>query len=209
MVAGMRRSFLTVVLAGILMLPGCQTVAPEVAAEVAARRERISAEPAGDYWVGRRVAGERTRFWGFVRRPRQGWDQARLVVFNEREKAAPDRLSEVPGAGVRGYRYDDNREYRLQGRFSGRQVYDPNSDKILPEFILQGYEEVAASPGWLFHPRERRDVYGGPPPPGCGVGVSRVWLGGGGGPGRRRESGGRRAEESMRCRTVVARSRRL
>jgi hypothetical protein len=150
---------LTVVMMGVGS--GCRTVAPEVVA----RDRRIMEEPAGDYWVGRRVAGERTRFWGFIRRPRQTWAQAQLVVLNEREKAAPDRLVETPGGGERGYQYDDNREYRLRGRLSGRRVYDPNSDKILPEFILEDYEEVDAAPGWLFHPREKRDAFGVPQPP--------------------------------------------
>jgi hypothetical protein len=44
-------------------------------------------------------------------------------------------------------------------------VYDLNSDKILPEFILEDYEEVDAAPGWLFHPREKRDAFGVPQPP--------------------------------------------
>jgi hypothetical protein len=88
-----------------------------------------------------------------------------LVILNEREKAAPDRLAETPGGGERGYQYDDSREYRLRGRLSGRRVYDPNSDKILPEFILEDYEEVNAAPGWLFHPREKRDAFGVPQPP--------------------------------------------
>lgn len=157
----MSRIFLWVGLAALSTLSGCQTAAPEVAA----RHQQILAEPSGDYWIGRRVAVERTRFWGFVRRPRQTWEQASLVVFNEREKAAPDRLSETPGAGGPSYQYDNNREYRLRGYLSGRMVYDPNSDKILPEFVLQDYQEINARPGWLFHPREKRDAYGVPQPP--------------------------------------------
>jgi len=158
----MKSGFLWGVVLGVGMLAGC--VAP-VAPEVAARGEAIRMEPMGDYWIGRRVAVERTRFWGFVRRPRQPWEEAQLVVMNEREKAAPDRLPETPVAGGVAYQYDNNREYRLRGYFSGRQVYDPNSDKVLPEFVLQGYEEVNPRPGWLFHPREKRDAFGVPRPP--------------------------------------------
>lgn len=159
----MRRVFLvTVGLAAVTGLSGCRAPAGP---EVAARNELIRGEPVGDYWIGRRVAAERTRFWGYVRRPRQMWDQAQLVVMNEREKAAPDRLPETPGGGGLAYQYDNNREYRLRGYLSGRQVYDPNSDKILPEFVLQDYEEINARPGWLFHPREKRDAFGLPRPP--------------------------------------------
>jgi hypothetical protein len=106
-----------------------------------------------------------TRFWGYVRRPQQPWNKAQLVVFNEREKLAPDRLTEMPSGDERGFQFDNNREYRLRGYLSGRQVYDPNSDKILPEFVLQAYQEIDANPGFLFHPRERRDGYGIPIPP--------------------------------------------
>jgi hypothetical protein len=84
--------------------------------------------------------------------------------MNEREKRVPDRLPET-GAGGLAYQYDHNREYRLRGYFSGREVYDPNSDKILPEFVLQGAEEIDAEPGWLFHPRERVDALGLPRAP--------------------------------------------
>jgi hypothetical protein len=146
----------------VMGLTGCQVPAGP---EVVARHELIRAEPPGDYWIGRRVAVERTRFWGYVRRPRQLWEQAQLVVLNEREKLAPDRLPETPGSGGLAFQYDHNREYRMRGYLSGRQVYDPNSDKILPEFVLQGIEEVNARPGWLFHPREKRDAFGVPQPP--------------------------------------------
>ena len=132
--------------------------------EVVARHQQIQAEAPGDYWIGRRVASQRTRYWGYIRRPRQLWENAQLVVFNERQKLAPDRYSEIP-TGAKYFQYDNNREYRLKGYLTGRQVYDPNSDKILPEFMLQGYEETNTSPGFLFHPREKKDVYGIPVPP--------------------------------------------
>ncbi len=133
--------------------------------EVEARRQQIAAEAPGDYWIGRRVAGANTRFWGYIRRPRQPWEKAQLVIFNEREKYAPDRLHETPPPGQKAFRFDHNREYRLRGRLTGRRVYDPNSNRVLPEFLLQGYEETNAQPGFLFHPRERRDAAGVPHPP--------------------------------------------
>ncbi len=144
-----------------LALPACRSVPPELAA----RDARILEEPRGDYWIGRRVATERTRYWGYVRRPGQLWSKAELVVFNESQKYAPDRLPEHPPEGQKGFQYDNNSEYRLRGRLTGRKVYDPNSDKILPEFLLQDYELLTASPGFLFHPREKRNYLGLPVPP--------------------------------------------
>ena len=35
---------------------------------------------------------------------------------------------------------DNNYEYKLRGYFSGDKVYELVSNRILPEFVLQGYE---------------------------------------------------------------------
>jgi hypothetical protein len=141
-----------------LALVSCETTSQDVVI----RNQRIMLEAPGDYWVGRRVAVRHTRFWGYIRRPRQAWNQAQLVIFNEGEKLAPDRLPENPPAGQRGFQFDNNYEYKLKGYLSGRRVYDPNSDKILPEFVLKDYELLSSSPGFLFHPREKRDALGIP-----------------------------------------------
>jgi len=113
----------------------------------------IKTEPLGDYFVGRRYLTERTRFWGYMRRPRQTWDESMLVIMNESQCRTPDRLSEVPSDG-HGFGYDHNHEYRMYGRFSGKKIYDPNSNYFLPEFILERYELIDASPGFLFRPGE-------------------------------------------------------
>lgn len=120
-----------------------------------ARRQQIASEPAGDYYVGRRFHIERTHFWGYLRRPRQAWEDSKLVIFNERVRKAPDRYHEVPSGSGPAYGYDHNAEYRIWGRYTGRKVYDPNSNLILPEFELHRFEVKNASPGWLFNPRER------------------------------------------------------
>ena len=72
---------------------------------------------------------------------------------------------ESPPFGQRGFQFDNNYEYKVRGFFSGRKVYDPNSDKILPEFVLRDYELLSSNPGFLFNPRERRDAFGIPVPP--------------------------------------------
>lgn len=120
------------------------------------RRARIAAEPKGDYFVGRRYHVKKTRFWGYVRRPRESWDRARLVMLREDRKRAPDRLPENGPPGKR-YGFDQNHEYHLRGYFTGDRAYDPNSNQILPEFMLTGYELVDRDPGWLFRPDDRYD----------------------------------------------------
>lgn len=119
------------------------------------RQARIAVEPLGDYWIGRRWWTRGTRFWGYVRRPQQQWSEAKLVMMYEGYKHTPDRLPEEASTG-QTHGFDHNYEYRIYGSFSnGDPVYDPNSDLILPEFILRDYELISSNPGFLFRPDER------------------------------------------------------
>jgi hypothetical protein len=141
------------------LLPSCETVS----VEKETRNRDIATEPLGNYYIGRRVAVQRTRFWGYLRQPRQPWEKAQLVIMNEKEKLAPDRLSEDPVSGP-GFQFDHNYEYKITGYYTGRKAYDPNSDKILPEFMLQSHQLISERPGFLFNPKEKKDVYGIPVP---------------------------------------------
>ena len=118
------------------------------------RASEIMSEPPGDYWVARRWWTEGTRFWGYVRRPCQPWSQSQLVMVNESVRHTPDRLPESPETGP-AHGFDHNYEYRFWGRFTGKEVYDPNSNLMLPEFLLENYELINATPGFLFQPGER------------------------------------------------------
>ncbi|MEZ5327200.1 MAG: hypothetical protein R3F19_19290 [Verrucomicrobiales bacterium] len=108
----------------------------------------------GSDWVGRRYVTRQTRFWGYVKKPNEPWSRARLVIMNERHKHVPDRLPELAMDG-RGQGYDHNYEYRLKGTFSGNEIYDPNSDKVLPEFVLEDYELINKNPEQLFAPNHQ------------------------------------------------------
>jgi hypothetical protein len=127
--------------------------------QIDARNAQIAAEPPGDYFVGRRFRIERTHLWGYVRRPGEQWDKARLVVIDENFVRQPDRLPEEPTGESPAYGFDHNYEYRLWGSFTGKKVYDPNSDLVLPEFRLARYELINRQAGWLFKPNERFNGY--------------------------------------------------
>ena len=116
----------------------------------------------GSNWIGRRYFTRQTRFWGYVKRPGDSWDKSVLVIFNEKFKHAPDRLPELVTEGT-GHGYDHNYEYRLNGTFSGNVVYDPNSNKFLPEFVLREYELISKTPGHLFSPSESYSPFRLPP----------------------------------------------
>ncbi|MEM9080236.1 MAG: hypothetical protein AAGC74_06025 [Verrucomicrobiota bacterium] len=120
------------------------------------RRLQIASESTGDFFFGRRYYVEKTRFWGYLRKPRQPWSKAKLVIFNESRLRQPDRLPEVGPPGQR-YAYDNNYQYRIRGYYTGKTAYEINSDQFLPEFMLTGYELVNKNPGWLFSPADHYD----------------------------------------------------
>ncbi len=120
------------------------------------RNAKIAGEARGDYFIGRRYFVEKTRFWGYLRKPGESWRRAKLVLFREDRKLSPDRLSEDGPLGQR-YAFDNNHEYRIRGNFTGEKAYDPNSNQYLPVFMLTGYELLDTNPGWLFRPDDRYD----------------------------------------------------
>ena len=120
------------------------------------RQAAIASEPTGSFYYGRRYFVEKTRFWGYLREPRQPWSKAKLVMMREDRKRVPDRLPEDGPPGQR-YAHDNNYEYRIHGHYTGRSIYDPNSNQILPEFMLTGYQLLHSRPGWLFRPDDRYD----------------------------------------------------
>lgn len=143
------------VLASAFFSAGCQgQLSPAQEAQIAV----IKAEPRGAHFIGRRYYVEKTRFWGYVRRPGEPWQKSRMVVINEDVCRTPDRLPEL-GLGEHGYGFDHNYEYKLQGRFTGEEVYDPNANLFLPEFRLESYELISANPGFLFSPDDRYDLH--------------------------------------------------
>ena len=117
------------------------------------RAAQIASEPTGSFYYGRRYHVHKTRFWGYLRKPRQNANFAKLVLFNESKKRNPDRLPETGPVGQR-YGYDQNYEYKIYGYYTGEKVYEVNSNQILPEFMLTGYELVNRKPGWLFSPKD-------------------------------------------------------
>ena len=127
------------------LLASCESPMPQgiQQARVTAA-QNIQAEAPGDYFIGRRCYKiPQFKFWGYVRRPGQPWSTAQLVVFNEKEKLAPDREQ-------LNFGFDNNYEYKLYGRFSGDTVYDAGSNGFYPEFVLKKYELISIRPAPIF-----------------------------------------------------------
>ncbi len=138
-----KRSACPTILLSLLFLAGCQTVPEGIQRARVAAAQQIAAEPPGDYFIGRRYYNPFFKFWGYVRRPGQPWSTAQLVMFNEKDKLAPDREQLTFG-------FDNNYEYKLHGYFSGDRVYEPASNSIYPEFVLKGYELISTNPPPIF-----------------------------------------------------------
>jgi hypothetical protein len=134
-----------------LVIIGCETV-DSGAESRAAMNAAIRAEQPGDYYIGRRMYKSDYKVWGWVREPGKPWKTARLVMLNEQQKLAPDREQNRLGS-------DNNYEYRLTGRFSGQNVYEPASDGIYPEFVLSGYEVRSTSPANIY--QQKRQIQPG------------------------------------------------
>jgi hypothetical protein len=141
----LRFIFVLNVFLAVFFLAGCETPMPQgIQQSRAAAAANIQAETPGDYFIGRRYFKiPQFKFWGYVRKPGQPWSTAQLVVFNEKEKLAPDREQ-------LNFGFDNNYEYKLWGRFSGDTVYDAGSNGFYPEFILKKYEVVSVSPAPIF-----------------------------------------------------------
>ncbi len=157
------RSCISAVLVCVgLILTSCETIPPNYGTpnmggpDKEERKETIATEQTGDFYIGRRYHVNRTWWWGYLRRPRQPWSKAQLVVFNQNVKRAPDNLPQSGPSGAH-YAYDNNYEYRIWGSFTGEDVYEPNSNQFLPEFRLTDYQLIDSDPGWLFHPSDHYD----------------------------------------------------
>ena len=140
------RKILSCFLTTVLLLAGCDS--PEQSGIRAARlaqRNAVYSEPPGDYFVGRRYYNANYKFWGYIRRPGQPWRTAQLVMFNEKQKLAPDREENALGA-------DNNCQYRIYGRFTGDTVYEPASNHVYPEFLLTDYTLTDHNPPPIFPP---------------------------------------------------------
>jgi hypothetical protein len=135
-------------LPGALFLAGCQTMPEGIHQARIDMAQRIAAEPAGDYFIGRRYYKPDFKFWGYVRRPGQPWSSAQMVMLNEEQKLAPDRERLDFGS-------DNNYEYKLYGYFSGDKVYEPASNTVYPEFVLKGYELISTNPPPIFQSQFR------------------------------------------------------
>lgn len=142
----MNRSFFALALLVPVAFSACETTGSSASSNAATRQAMVSAiaqEPPGDYYVGRRYYKTDYKFWGYIRKPRESWSTAKLVMLNENSQLAPDRAGGKLGT-------DNNYEYKIFGSFSGDSVYEPASNSFYPEFVFKGAELLTTTPGPIF-----------------------------------------------------------
>ncbi|MEY5026645.1 MAG: hypothetical protein RLZZ244_2173 [Verrucomicrobiota bacterium] len=125
---------------------GCQTTRSTASAQRMARirmQSEIPLEPKGDYFIARRYYKVDYKVWGYIRKPRESWSDARLVMLNENQTLAPDRAAHAIGS-------DNGYEYKVYGKFSGQRIYEPASNEFYPEFLLSKMELRSTSPAPIF-----------------------------------------------------------
>ena len=147
----MNKKVIIALLAGVV-LSQCNTLKSDCEA-LREREAAIACEEQGAYFVGRRYYIPQCRFWGYLREPGQSWRTARLVMMDESVVRTPDRGPEDPLPDATFGR-DQNVEYIVRGKYTGRLAYDPSTDQVLPLFRAESYEVRNREPGFLFVPSE-------------------------------------------------------
>lgn len=116
----------------------------------------IAREPRGNYFVGRRYHVPATALLGIPAQPGQTWRTAQLVIMDESACRTPTACRNTPE--IQRYAYDNNYEYRVYGKYTGKYGYEPNSNLRLPIFKPTRFEVANTTPGWLFKPSEKYDT---------------------------------------------------
>ncbi len=140
----------------LLSLSSCATTPGADPVAKQRRDAAIRSEAPGNYYIGRRYHTNGTRFWGYLRKPGQLWETAKLAIMLENRVKQPDRLPEAPESGE-AHGYDHNREYRVYGSWNGTRFYDPNADLEVDVFSPTKFEMINETPGFLFNPEDRYD----------------------------------------------------
>lgn len=117
----------------IFLAVGCATV-PSSKNSYEITAAELNANPP-DYWLGQRVYYTNLQVWGWVKRPEESWEDARLVLLKEDKCLVPHR-----SLGDR--MADQNVRYKLYGRYWERKGYEPVMNKLLDVFILDRYESL-------------------------------------------------------------------
>src|SRR5437667_9942449 len=93
-IQGMKRAthflFAGNLLVGAIFFGSCQTMPERIHQARMEMAQHIAAEPAGDYFIGRRYYKPDLKFWGYVRRACQPSRTAQLLMLHEEQNLRLD-----------------------------------------------------------------------------------------------------------------------
>jgi len=115
-------------------------------------------ETIGESWIAQRTLVEDYCGWGWVKKDKESWRQARWVALEGTAGICP-----LPHTFLPRPEDDKNYQYRFYGSFAPYRAYEPQADVWVDVFILKGFMSLGPSPEEI-----RR-----PPPAQASSGVNR------------------------------------
>jgi hypothetical protein len=88
-------------------------------------------------YIGHRFAEEKGAGWGWVKREKEDWRQAKWVCVRE----TPGKVV-APWRALGNRTADQNTQYKLWGYFAAHRVYDPVLDEMNEVFVLDRFEII-------------------------------------------------------------------
>jgi len=105
-------------------------------------------ETEGESWVAQRTMVEDYCGWGWIKKDKESWRQARWVALEGTPGICP-----LPHTFLPRPEDDKNYQYRFFGTFAPYRAYEPQADVWVDVFILQGFmslgpakEEIRRTP---------------------------------------------------------------
>jgi hypothetical protein len=115
-------------------------------------------ETTGESWVAQRTMVEDYCGWGWVKKDKESWRQARWVALEGTPGTCP-----LPHTFLPRPEDDKNCQYRFFGTFAPYRAYEPQADVWVDVFILKGFMSLGPA----------KDEIRRPPPAQASSGVNR------------------------------------
>jgi len=112
----------------------------------------------GESWVAQRTMVEDYCGWGWVKKDKESWRQARWVALEGTPRTCP-----LPHTFLPRPVDDKNYQYRFFGTFAPYRAYEPQADMWVDVFILKGFMSLGPA----------KEEIRRPPPAQASSGVNR------------------------------------
>jgi len=112
----------------------------------------------GESWIAQRTMVEDYCGWGWVKKDKESWRQARWVALEGTPRTCP-----LPHTFLPRPEDDKNYQYRFFGTFAPYRAYEPQADMWVDVFILKGFMSLGPA----------KEEIRRPPPAQASSGVNR------------------------------------